>query len=205
MSIASQQATIASEEQLVPSANKLKITKNNQCVASYSNITDSCMKLAIKIHKHQKLYKPISLTSTMPPPISNKPFTKPPTRKKLFAFIKTLRYDEDPKETMTIILHFVATRLHQPWRAILSVLNRCLAGKDTSWDRARLLEPEEQHVSSVRRGRGKGYMCIGNQEVNISSKPKKAVVPRKLRTITVGDNIIEQEIVVVELAKSVSI
>nr|GFA19277.1 hypothetical protein [Tanacetum cinerariifolium] len=146
-----------------------------------------------------------------------------PQEKKLFAFIKTLRYDEDPKETMSIILHFVATRLHQPWRAILSVLNRSLAGKDTSWDRARLLvlqilwcivhsanlnytslikdefewkgelkfgmeipetminniikksaryyykikkdesekdkaeeEPKEQHVSSVRRGRGKG-------------------------------------------------
>ncbi|GKC39299.1 hypothetical protein Tco_1051683 [Tanacetum coccineum] len=32
----------------------------------------------------------------------------------------------------------VATRLHQPWRAILSVLNRCLIGKDLSWDAVRL-------------------------------------------------------------------
>ncbi|GKC49121.1 hypothetical protein Tco_1071866, partial [Tanacetum coccineum] len=64
-------------------------------------------------------------------------------------------------------------------------------------------EPEEQHVSFVRSGRGKGYMCIGNREVNVSSKPKKVVVPRKPKTITEADNLIEQE--AVELAKSISI
>ncbi|GJY86070.1 hypothetical protein Tco_0500096 [Tanacetum coccineum] len=64
MSRANPKAAIASEEQLVPSANRLKITKNNQRVASDSNITDSFLKLAIKILKHHKLYKPISLTTT---------------------------------------------------------------------------------------------------------------------------------------------
>ncbi|GKA13600.1 hypothetical protein Tco_0693246 [Tanacetum coccineum] len=66
-------------------------------------------------------------------------------------------------------------------------------------------EPEEQHVSPAKRGRGKYYMCLGNQEVNVSSKPKKAVVPKKPRIITVADNIIEQEIVAVKLEKIVSI
>ncbi|GJS96398.1 hypothetical protein Tco_0803366 [Tanacetum coccineum] len=32
----------------------------------------------------------------------------------------------------------VATRLHQPWRAILSVLKICLTGKDSSWDIVRI-------------------------------------------------------------------
>nr|GEW99988.1 hypothetical protein [Tanacetum cinerariifolium] len=35
---------------------------------------------------------------------------------------------------MIAISKMVATRLHQPWRAILSVLNRCLMGKDSRWD-----------------------------------------------------------------------
>ncbi|GJW82426.1 hypothetical protein Tco_0146401 [Tanacetum coccineum] len=39
---------------------------------------------------------------------------------------------------MIVISKMVATRLHQPWRAILSVLNRCLTGKDSSWDTVRL-------------------------------------------------------------------
>nr|GEZ20893.1 hypothetical protein [Tanacetum cinerariifolium] len=64
-------------------------------------------------------------------------------------------------------------------------------------------EPKEQHVSPFRSGRGKGYLCIGNQEANVSSKPKKAVVLSKPRIITEADNLIEQE--AVELAKSVSI
>nr|GEV24747.1 hypothetical protein [Tanacetum cinerariifolium] len=66
-------------------------------------------------------------------------------------------------------------------------------------------EPEEQHVSPVRSERGKDYMCIGNREVNVSSKPKKVVVPRKSRTTIVADNIIKQETMAAELAKSVSI
>ncbi|GJX21050.1 hypothetical protein Tco_0223727 [Tanacetum coccineum] len=72
------------------------------------------------------------------PPDTNKPYTKPPTENKILEFIKTLGYDEDPHAKITYILTFVATRLCQPWRAILSVLNRSLIGKDSSWDTARL-------------------------------------------------------------------
>ncbi|GJX81651.1 hypothetical protein Tco_0331132 [Tanacetum coccineum] len=184
----------------------------------------------------------------MPPSVTNIPFTKPPTKKQLLAFIKTLGYDEDKKEMITSIPTFVAIRLHQPWRAIMSVLNRCLTEKDTSLDRARLLSihrrsDDEMHsegqdspiskliitvdgrfkfrmeipdtmindaikkatCAPVRRGKGKGYMCSGNQEVNVPSKPKKPAAPKKPRTITVADNTVEQETVAVELEKSVSI
>ncbi|GJZ53200.1 hypothetical protein Tco_0608085 [Tanacetum coccineum] len=73
----------------------------------------------------------------MPSPNTKTPYIKPPIEKKL-GFIKTLGYDEDPKEKMNFVSTFVSTRLHQPWRAILSVLNRSLIGKDSSWDTARL-------------------------------------------------------------------
>ncbi|GJS95998.1 hypothetical protein Tco_0802966 [Tanacetum coccineum] len=108
-------------------------------------------------------------------------------------FIKTFGYDEDPKAKMTSVSTFVATKLRQPWRAILSVLNKNLRGKDTSWDtipytmindaikqsvgymyykhkkekceKGKVVEePEEQHVSPVKSGRGKGYMRLGNQK-----------------------------------------
>ncbi|GJX24868.1 hypothetical protein Tco_0231164 [Tanacetum coccineum] len=54
-------------------------------------------------------------------------------------------------------------------------------------------EPNEQHVSPVRSGSGKGYMRLGNQEVNIPSAFKKNVVPRKPRSITIADNLVSQE------------
>ncbi|GJV76810.1 hypothetical protein Tco_1508394 [Tanacetum coccineum] len=65
-------------------------------------------------------------------------------------------------------------------------------------------ELEKQNVSTVKKGRGKGYMCLGNKEVNVSSKPKKDVVPRRKRTITYADNLLETEDEAVLLAKSVS-
>ncbi|GJS30009.1 hypothetical protein Tco_0490629 [Tanacetum coccineum] len=57
--------------------------------------------------------------------------------------------------------------------------------------------PEEQHVSPVKSRRGKGFMCYGDQAVNI---PKKDVVPRKIRSLTVVE-----ETVVGELANCISI
>nr|GEW02291.1 copia protein [Tanacetum cinerariifolium] len=58
-------------------------------------------------------------------------------------------------------------------------------------------EPEEQHVSPVKSGRGKGFMCYGDQVVNVPNKPKKDVVPRKTRSLA-----ILEETVVGDLAKS---
>nr|GEU56126.1 hypothetical protein [Tanacetum cinerariifolium] len=123
----------------------------------------------------------------MPPPISNKPYTKPPTENELLAFIKTLGYDEDPKEKLTSIPHFVATILHQPWRAILGVLNKCLTGKDTSWDRDR--HPNHLNTSNTKSRRMKVI------KAKLKRNPKQHMSPIRR----------EKEAMAVELAKSVSI
>ncbi|GKE14707.1 hypothetical protein Tco_1422284 [Tanacetum coccineum] len=109
MSRANPCALIVSEVQLVPSANRLKITKNNQCVASDTNITDIMMTFVVGILRHHKLYKSVSLNATvpMPQPDSNKPYTKPPTENQILRFIMTLGYDEDPKAKMTFVSTFV--------------------------------------------------------------------------------------------------
>ncbi|GJR60511.1 hypothetical protein Tco_1502673 [Tanacetum coccineum] len=67
-----------------------------------------------------------------------------------------------------------------------------------------VVEPEEQHVSPVKHRLGKGYMRSGKQEANIPIMFKKNVVPRKTRSLSVADNIVEEP-VVVELAKSICI
>ncbi|GJT25360.1 hypothetical protein Tco_0895297 [Tanacetum coccineum] len=74
----------------------------------------------------------------MPIPDPNSTYTKPPSEIQILEFIKTLGYAKDPKTKTNAISKMVATRLHQPWRAILSVLNRCLTGKDSSWDTVKL-------------------------------------------------------------------
>nr|GEY11979.1 hypothetical protein [Tanacetum cinerariifolium] len=61
-------------------------------------------------------------------------------------------------------------------------------------------EPEEQRVSLVKSGRGKGFMCYGDQVVNVPNKLKKDVVPRKTRTLTIAE-----VTVVGKLANSITI
>ncbi|GKA01052.1 hypothetical protein Tco_0673717, partial [Tanacetum coccineum] len=203
MSRANSQAEIVSEEHLVPHANRLVIKKNNQRVASYSHITDTMLRFFVEILRHHKLYKPVSLTATMPTPDPNNTYTKPPSEIQILEFIKTLGYDEDPKTKMTVISKMVTTRLHQSWRAILSVLNRLDGGWDEICDDGIRLwltqstlqnskannsymakkkesakdkivdEPEEQHVSPVKSGRGKGFMCYGDQVVNVPTSLKR--------------------------------
>ncbi|GKC77577.1 hypothetical protein Tco_1128351 [Tanacetum coccineum] len=61
-------------------------------------------------------------------------------------------------------------------------------------------ELKEQHVSPVKSGSGKGFMCYGDQVANVSNKLKKDVVPRKTRSLTIA-----KETIVGELAHSISI
>ncbi|GJU63400.1 ribonuclease H-like domain-containing protein [Tanacetum coccineum] len=61
-------------------------------------------------------------------------------------------------------------------------------------------EPEEQHVSPIKSGRGKGFMCYGDHVANVPNKLKKDVVPRKTRSLTIAE-----EALVGELANSISI
>ncbi|GJZ66080.1 hypothetical protein Tco_0622776 [Tanacetum coccineum] len=60
-------------------------------------------------------------------------------------------------------------------------------------------EPEEQNVSLVKSGKGKGYMRSGDNEANVPKMFKKDVMPRKTRSLTVAE-----ETFAVELAKSIN-
>ncbi|GKB64111.1 hypothetical protein Tco_0920297 [Tanacetum coccineum] len=55
-------------------------------------------------------------------------------------------------------------------------------------------------IKKKASGRGKGFMCYGDQVANVPNKLKKDVVPRKTRSLTIA-----KEVVVGELAKSISI
>ncbi|GJR75233.1 hypothetical protein Tco_0087598 [Tanacetum coccineum] len=48
-------------------------------------------------------------------------------------------------------------------------------------------KPEEQHVSLIKSGRGKGFMCYGDQVSNVPNKLKKDVMPRKIRSLTIAE------------------
>ncbi|GKE57520.1 hypothetical protein Tco_1496705, partial [Tanacetum coccineum] len=55
---------------------------------------------------------------------------------------------------------------------------------------------KEQRMSLVKSRRGKGFMCYGDQAVNV---PKKDIVPSKTRSLTIAE-----ETVVRELSNSIN-
>nr|GEX68217.1 hypothetical protein [Tanacetum cinerariifolium] len=60
--------------------------------------------------------------------------------------------------------------------------------KKVESEKARIIDkPEEQHVSPIKSGRGKGFMCYGDQVANVPNKLKKDVVPRKTRSLTIAE------------------
>ncbi|GJU91257.1 hypothetical protein Tco_1303680 [Tanacetum coccineum] len=61
-------------------------------------------------------------------------------------------------------------------------------------------EPEEQHISLIKSGKGNGFMCYGDQVANVPNKLKKDDVLRKTKSLTIAE-----EAVVGELANSISI
>ncbi|GJV76143.1 hypothetical protein Tco_1507727 [Tanacetum coccineum] len=272
MSRTNSQAEIIFEEQLVPRANRLVIKKNNHHVASDSHTTNTMLRFVIEILRHHKLYKPVSLTSTIPPPDPNNSYTKPPSEIQILEFIKTLEVLWEKTQAGTQLdfqyfryyglkdhpdhqrclnyytpasLSLSSTTSYKKNKSIprrssskfhssqddqpLTKLSNTVKGdyrfgmeipdtmisdaikklpgykfymakKVESENVKTVDEPEEQHVSPIKSRRGKGFMCYGNQVANVPTSLKKDVVPRKIRSQT-----IVEEIVVGELANSISI
>ncbi|GJU27291.1 hypothetical protein Tco_1165912 [Tanacetum coccineum] len=59
--------------------------------------------------------------------------------------------------------------------------------KKVESEKPKIVKPEEQHISPVKSGRGKGFMCYGDQVVNVPNKLKKDDVPRKTRYLTIAE------------------
>ncbi|GJZ49459.1 hypothetical protein Tco_0603649 [Tanacetum coccineum] len=60
--------------------------------------------------------------------------------------------------------------------------------KKVESEKAKIVDkPEEQHVSLVKSGRGKGFMCYADQVLNVPNKLKKDVVSRKTRSLTIAE------------------
>ncbi|GJU91902.1 hypothetical protein Tco_1304325 [Tanacetum coccineum] len=290
---------IVSEEQLVPRANRLVIKKNNQHIASDLYITDTMLRFVVEILRHHKLYKPASLTATvpiiylhqfwatinhnknnhtftfelenqtftltpgllrivlqMPPPDPNNTYIQPPLENQILEFINKLGYDEDPEtkcltrkdsswDTIILpILQILWGIVHSAnldfasliwdefkWETVkrssrpskiskllytrftkliidyLLSLNKCIPYRSDSNDaikkkagyknymakkveseKAKSVDkPEEQHVSPIKSGRGKGFMCYGDQVAIVPNKLKKDVLPRKTRSLTIAE------------------
>ncbi|GJW50134.1 hypothetical protein Tco_0091485 [Tanacetum coccineum] len=67
------------------------------------------------------------------PANDNNPFMAPPSSDTVIEYVNTLGYPNTLRNVSTMSVN----ALYQPWRAILSMINMCLTGKTTGYDRPR--------------------------------------------------------------------
>ncbi|GKA46401.1 hypothetical protein Tco_0739284 [Tanacetum coccineum] len=62
------------------------------------------------------------------------PFTLPTLEKEIIFFINELGCSKTSKTVSTLRTNY----MYQPWRTLLTMMNKCLVGKSTTYDRQRL-------------------------------------------------------------------
>ncbi|GJT69528.1 hypothetical protein Tco_1028814 [Tanacetum coccineum] len=67
------------------------------------------------------------------PRVQGKEFLEPPSEEELLTFLIGLRYKGELTHLPKILIDYI----HQPWRTLASIINKCLSGKTTSNDRLR--------------------------------------------------------------------
>ncbi|GJT93917.1 hypothetical protein Tco_1082762, partial [Tanacetum coccineum] len=205
------QAKIVSEELLVPRANRLVIKKNNQRVASDSHITDTMLRFGI-VHSANldfasliwdEFYWQAVERSSKPSKMSKLLYTHFTKLiiDSLLSLNKSIPRRSDSK--------FHSSHDNHPITKILSTTNseykfgmevsdamisdaikkkvryKYYMAKKVESEKAKIIEePEEQHISPIKSGRGKGFMCYGDQVANAPNKIMKDLVPRKTRSLT---------------------
>nr|GEW87997.1 hypothetical protein [Tanacetum cinerariifolium] len=221
MSRTNSQAGIVSEEQLAPRANRLVIKKNNQRFASDSHITDIMMRFFVEILRHHKLYKPVSLTTTIPIIYLHHFWTTINHNKNNHTF--TFELDN---HTFTLTAGLLKTVLQMPppdpnntYIKPPSEIQILEFIKTLGYDE----DPETKMIAISKMVAWRAILSVLNrsrdykfrmeipdsmindaikkdQVVNVPNKLKKDLVPRKTRSLT-----IVEEIVVDELTNSISI
>ncbi|GJW16701.1 hypothetical protein Tco_0024137 [Tanacetum coccineum] len=166
MSRANPQAIIVSEEQLVPRDNRLVIKKNNQRVASDLDITDTMLRFVVGILRHHKLYKPVSLTATVPIIYLHQIWTTINHNANNCTF--TFKLDT---HTFTLTPGLL--------RTVLQMKRLKLGHSDYKF---RMEIPDIMISDAIKKSEGYNYYIAKKKEMNVL---KKDVVPRKARSLTI--------------------
>ncbi|GKE16241.1 hypothetical protein Tco_1423818, partial [Tanacetum coccineum] len=83
----------------------------------------------------------------------NNPFVAPPSSDTVIEYVNTLGYPNTLKNVSAMSVN----TLYQPWRAILSMINMCLIGKTTGFDRPRhpMFLTDRKNLATAARGKKK--------------------------------------------------
>ncbi|GKA71553.1 hypothetical protein Tco_0777692, partial [Tanacetum coccineum] len=130
------------DSQILPRSRWVPIGKSNCYLDVEKSQSNPVYKIAVDILKHTNFFRSFIASSTIPsiyiqqdalqitPVNNNKPFSSPPTPD---ALINDLGYPKVVK-TLSVV---VTNDMHQLWRALTMIINLCLTGKTSGFERPR--------------------------------------------------------------------
>nr|GEV21740.1 hypothetical protein [Tanacetum cinerariifolium] len=144
---------VALDEALVPHASRLRIRKRNFPLKSYISSMESTLQLAYDatamVHHHSIRFKMDNKKHIVNleyfremmhicPRLPGQTFDELPFKEKIMALLRFLGHNGEIRRLTDVNIN----KLHQPWRAFVSIINKCLSGKSTGYDSLRLSQDQ---------------------------------------------------------------
>ncbi|GJX17459.1 hypothetical protein Tco_0218291 [Tanacetum coccineum] len=135
------------DDQILPRNSWVPVGKSNCYLDVEKSQSNPIYKIVVDILKHANFFRAFTASSTIPsiyiqqfwdiitPVDNNNLFSSPSTPDALIKFVNDLGY---PKAVRTLS-DVVTNDMFQPWRALTTIINLCLTGKTSGFERPRAL------------------------------------------------------------------
>nr|GEW17419.1 reverse transcriptase domain-containing protein [Tanacetum cinerariifolium] len=132
-------------DQILPHIRWVPIGKSNCYLDIERSQSNPIYKIAVDILKHTNFFRAFTASSTIPsiyiqqdalqitPVNNNNAFSSPPTPNALINFVNDLGYPKVFRNLSDV----VTNDMFQPWRALTTIINLCLTGKTSGFERPR--------------------------------------------------------------------
>nr|GEX03968.1 monodehydroascorbate reductase [Tanacetum cinerariifolium] len=137
--------SIRTDDQILPHIRWVPITKSNCYLNVEKSQSNPIYKIAVDILKHTNFFRVFTASSTIPsiyiqklwdtitPVNNNQAFTSPSSSDALINFVNELGYPKLVRNLSNVITN----DMFQPWRALTTIINLCLMGKTSGFERPR--------------------------------------------------------------------
>nr|GEU69319.1 hypothetical protein [Tanacetum cinerariifolium] len=135
------------DDQILPHIRWVPIGKSHCYLDVEKSQSNPIYKIAVDILKHTNFFRAFTASSTIPsiyiqqdsfqitPVNNNKAFSSPPSSDALINFVNKLGYPKLVKNLSNV----VTNDMFQPWRTLTTIINLCLTGKTSGFERPRAL------------------------------------------------------------------
>ncbi|GJT11711.1 monodehydroascorbate reductase [Tanacetum coccineum] len=135
------------DDQILPRIRWVPIGKSNCYLDIERSQSNPIYKIVVDILKHTNFFRAFTASSTIPsiyiqqdalqitPVDTNNAFSSPPTPDALIKFVNDLGYPKVVRHLSDV----VTNDMFQPWRALTTIINLCLTGKTSGFERPRAL------------------------------------------------------------------